>query len=133
MTALRLFLHVSSGAAWVFAGAALLWLSINGEAPRRTADALGSVASVALSIVVATGIWNVMANEDAGAAGEHADLLGLKLLAALLSFSAGWLHRRSEAHRIRVASAGVLVGAGLVALYLGVALDAMESVTGGHP
>lgn len=54
MTAVRLFLHASSGAAWVIAGAALLWLSIHRNAPRRAADAWASVASVALVIALAT-------------------------------------------------------------------------------
>lgn len=131
MTAVRLFLHASSGVAWVIAGAALLGLSIHRNAPRRAADAWASVASVALVIVLATGLWNSMATEGSAVSDEHDGQLGLKLLAALVSFSAGWLHRRSTSRGVQVVSAAVLVGAGLVALYLGVALDAVDSATDG--
>lgn len=131
MTAVRVFLHASSGAAWIVAGTALLWLSIHRNAPWRAADAWASVASVALVIVLATGLWNIMATEGSVVTDEHDGLLGLKLLAALVSFSAAWVHRRSTSRGLRVASAAVLVGAGLVALYLGVALDAADSAADG--
>lgn len=133
MTTLRLFLHVTSGAAWVFAGAGLLWVSRR-EALRPAGDALASVASAALVVVLATGIWNVMAAGDADTGAEHDAVLAAKLLAALVSFSAGWLHNRSDSMPARTASAAVLVAAGLVALYLGMALDAAASlVTGSDP
>lgn len=72
-----------------------------------------------------------MATQGSAVTDEHDGQLGLKLLAVLVSFSAGWLHRRSTCRRVRVLSAAVLVGAGLVARYLGVALDAVDSATDG--
>jgi hypothetical protein len=131
VTALRLFLHVTGGAAWIFAGVGLLWVSRRGDAFRPVGDALASVASVALVTVLATGIRSAMASGYVD--GENSALLAVKLLAALVSFSAGWLHHRSDSQSARAAWAGTLVVAGLVALYLGVALDALQSpVTGSH-
>lgn len=132
MTTLRLFLHVTSGTIWVFAAAGLLWVNLNrGDALRPAGDALASVASVALATVLATGIWSVMASGGTLGGGEHSALLTVKLLAALVSFSASWMFNGSDSPRARTMWGATVVGTGLVALYLGVALDAAESVVTG--
>lgn len=132
MTTLRIFLHVTSGATWVFAGAGLLWLTVTGDPARRVADVLASVASAALTVVVATGIWSILATGSADRSDQQYTLLGVKLLAAVVSFSASWLHHGAESHRTRMLWAASLVTAGLIALYLGVALDVAESTVEGH-
>lgn len=123
---LRLFLHVTAATIWVGGQIVLAALlptlrALSPEAPRVVAGAFQRVAWPAYGVLVATGIWNVVAVRSE-LHGSHLVILNVKLVVVVLSGLAAWLHTRAQS------TAGkALLGSGtglfaLLALLLGLQL-----------
>lgn len=121
---LRLFLHVTAATVWV--GGQLVLAALvpalrpSAGAPRAAARAFGRVAWPAFGVLVATGVWNVLAEGDRGPA--YRTTLVVKLAVVAASGLTAFLHGRTRT-RTGLAVFGALTGlTALAALFLGVLL-----------
>jgi putative copper export protein len=125
LEALRLFLHVLAATVWVGGQITLAALvpalrTAGREAPKAAANAFNQVAWPAFGILVLTGIWNVIAEEDRGSAYQHT--LWLKYLLVLVSGLSAYLHSRAGSRRA-MAAFGALTGVAAIAtLFVGILL-----------
>jgi putative copper export protein len=119
----RLFLHVLAATIWVGGQITLAALvpALRGTAEGVTAvaaRAYNRIAWPAFGVLVLTGIWNVIALGDQGAAFEHT--LMLKYVLVLASGVTAYLHQRATTPR-GLAVYGALTGlSALGALFVGV-------------
>jgi putative copper export protein len=119
----RLFLHVLAATIWVGGQITLAALvpALRGTAEGVTAvaaRAYNRIAWPAFGVLVLTGIWNVIALGDQGAAFEHT--LMLKYVLVLVSGVTAYLHQRATTPR-GLAVYGALTGlSALGALFVGV-------------
>jgi putative copper export protein len=122
----RLFLHVLAATVWVGGQLTLAALvpALRGagrEVPGVAARRFNAVAWPAFGVLVLTGLWNVIAERDK-VSGSYQTTLVVKLVVALLSGAAAYLHTRARSPR-GLAVWGALSGlAALAALFLGVLL-----------
>jgi putative copper export protein len=122
----RLFLHVLAAAVWVGGQLTLAALvpalrAAGREVPRVAARRFNAVAWPAFGVLVATGIWNIVAERDKIGGSYRATLI-VKLVVVLASGAAAVLHTRSRTPR-GLALWGALSGlTALAALFLGVLL-----------
>jgi putative copper export protein len=121
----RLFLHVLAATIWVGGQLVLAALvpalrAAGPEVPRTAARAFNRVAWPAFAVLVATGIWNIAALGDQGAA--YQATLAVKLTVVAASGGTAFLHARATGRR-SMAVFGALTGlTALAALLLGVVL-----------
>jgi putative copper export protein len=121
----RLFLHVTAATVWVGGQIVLAALvpALRSAAPGAAgaaARAFGRVAWPAFGVLVASGVWNVLAEGDRGAA--YRTTLLVKLVVVAASGLTAWLHARARGRRA-LAVFGALTGlTALAALFLGVLL-----------
>jgi putative copper export protein len=119
----RLFLHVLAATVWVGGQLTLAALvpALRGTAEGVTqvaARAFNRVAWPAFGVLVVTGVWNVVAVDDDGAAFQHT--LMLKYALVLVSGLTAFLHQRATSTR-GLAVFGSLTGLSAVgALFVGV-------------
>lgn len=120
---IRLFLHVLAATVWVGGQVTLAALvpalrAAGAEVPRAAANAFNRVAWPAFGVLVATGVWNVIAESDRGAAFRHTLLLKYALVIA----SGGTAYAHAQAGtRTGLAVYGALTGVtALGALFVGV-------------
>lgn len=125
LDALRLFLHVVAATVWVGGQLVLAALvpalrRVSAEAPRAAARAFDRVAWPAFGVLVVTGVWNVVALGDRGAAYRTTLIVKLVLVAA--SGITAFLHARATS-RSALAVFGTLTGVtALGALFVGIVL-----------
>src|SRR5512133_558526 len=99
---LRLFLHVLAATIWVGGQLTLAALvpalrSAGAEVPKAAARAFNRVAWPAFGVLVLTGIWNVVAENDDSAA--YQSTLMVKYTLVLLSGVTALLHARATSKR----------------------------------
>jgi putative copper export protein len=122
---IRLFLHVLAATIWVGGQLTLAALvpvlrRVAPESTRPVAQQFRKVAWPAFAVLVATGIWNMVAEGDKSS--DHAAVLGTKMVFVILSGLGAYLHQRSTTPKwLAIWGAVGTVGA-LVALLLGVVL-----------
>ncbi len=122
---IRLFLHVLAASVWAGGQITLAVLvpvlrSRGAEIPRAAARRFNAAAWPAFAVLVATGIWNVLAQPKM--ADPWRTTLIVKIAAVLVSGVAAALHARSRS-AAGLAVFGALAGIGaLGALFLGVML-----------
>lgn len=122
----RLFLHVLAATVWVGGQLTLAALvpvlrGLGSPAPKVAARRFNQVAWPAFGILVATGIWNVIAESDKVTGGYRATLI-VKLAMVALSGLTAFLHARART-RAGLAIFGALTGiTALAALFFGVLL-----------
>jgi hypothetical protein len=120
---IRLFLHVLAATVWVGGQLTLAALvpalrAAGAEVPKAAANAFNRVAWPAFGVLLLTGIWNVLAEDDKGAAFDHTLVLKYVLVAA--SGVTAYLHAHASS-RTAVAAYGALTGlTALGALFVGV-------------
>jgi putative copper export protein len=125
--AIRLTLHVLAAAVWVggqvtVAGLLPTVRMLGGEAPRAVARAFGRLQWPAYIVLLATGIWNVLAVDPGTAAGAWDAVLGVKIAVVLLAGAGALWHERARTRRGLALWGAVASLASLGALVLGVLL-----------
>jgi putative copper export protein len=126
--AVRLSLHVLAATVWVGGQLVLAALvptlrAVGADLPRVAARRFNQVAWPAFGVLVATGIWNIVAVEraDDPTSGYHA-VLYVKVAVVALSGATAYLHARART-TAGLAIFGALTGASaLAALVLGIVL-----------
>jgi putative copper export protein len=122
----RLFLHVLAATVWVGGQLTLAFLvpplrRLGAELPRAAARAFNRVAWPAYAILLATGVWNVVAVRGQ-LHGGYEVTLSVKLGVVAISGLTAWLHARAKSPAA-LAVFGALTGlSALAALFLGVML-----------
>ena len=123
---IRLFLHVTAATVWVGGQLTLAALvpvlrRVDRSAPRVAARQFNRVAWIAFAVLIATGVWNIVA-QRAQIAGRYETTLIVKLVVVLLSGVAALLHARAR-RPVGLAVFGALTGlTALAALFLGILL-----------
>ena len=126
LDALRLFLHVLAATVWVGGQLTLAALvpalrAAGADIPRLAARRFNVVAWPAFGILIATGVWNVIAERD-HVHGRYETTLIVKLVLVAVSGLSAWLHTRSRS-TVGLAIFGALTAASaLAALLLGIVL-----------
>lgn len=122
----RLFLHVLAAAVWVGGQITLAALvpalrAAGAEVPRTAARRFNQVAWPAFAVLVATGVWNVIAESDK-ISGSYQTTLMVKLVLVVVSGATAFLHTRARS-AAGLAVFGALTGlSALAALFVGVLL-----------
>ena len=123
---IRLFLHVLAATIWVGGQLTLAGLvpglrAISPDAPRTVARRFNSIAWPAYGVLVATGIWNILALKPDWSS-EYGTTLIVKLAVVGVSGVTAFLHARAKT-KPALAVFGALTGvSALAALFLGVLL-----------
>lgn len=125
-TTVRLFLHVLGATVWVGGQLTLAGLvpglrRVSPDAPRRVARRFNVIAWVAFAVLVATGIWNILAIRPDWSSSYGTTLI-VKLVVVAASGLTAALHARARS-AAPLAIFGALSGlTALAALFLGVLL-----------
>jgi putative copper export protein len=124
--AIRLSLHVLAASVWVggqitVAGLVPTARRLGQDAPRRLARAFSRLSWPAYAVLLATGVWNVVA-VHAGQPHAWNVVLGVKIAVVLLAGLAAWLHGRAGSPATLAVWGAVTSLASLAALVLGVFL-----------
>lgn len=121
----RLFLHVLAATIWV-GGQLVLGAAVpalrrqDAEAPGVVARSYAAIAWPAFAVLIATGVWNIVAVGHQPASWQHA--LQLKLAFVAISGVGAFIHQRANS-KLWLALGGAMAGLGaLVALLYGVRL-----------
>ena len=123
---IRLFLHVLAATIWVGGQLTLAALvpalrAAGADIPRVAARRFNQVAWPAFAVLVATGIWNIVA-ERGKITGSYETTLVVKLIVVTISGVTAALHARARSTPA-LAVFGALTGlSALAALFLGVLL-----------
>jgi putative copper export protein len=123
---IRLFLHVLAATVWVGGQLTLAALvptlrRLGSELPKAAARAFNRVAWPAFAVLVATGVWNVVAERDK-VTGSYRTTLIVKLCVVAVSGLTAWLHAVSHG-KVGLAVFGALTAlSALTALFLGILL-----------
>jgi len=124
--AIRLFLHVLGATIWI--GGQLTLAALvpvlrrhGGELAKAAARQFNTIAWPAFGLLVATGIWNVVAEQDE-VTGRYRTTLMIKLVVVIISGVTAFLHARSRT-KAGLAVFGALTAlSAIFALLLGVLL-----------
>lgn len=128
-TTVRLFLHVLAATVWVGGQLTLAGLvpglrALGDDAPRTVARRFNRIAWPAFAVLVATGIWNVVAVDVGDTSIEYQITLFVKLVIVAASGISAAAHIGAQS-RQALAFWGALSGiTALAALFLGVMLAA---------
>ena len=123
----RLFLHVLAATVWVggqltLAGLVPVVRKLGPEATRAVARQFDRIAWPAFAVLVATGIWNLLAVDLADTSTEYQVTVGVKLVFVGLTGGGAAAHRAATSKTV-LAVGGAAAGLGaLGALFLGVLL-----------
>jgi putative copper export protein len=123
---IRLFLHVTAATVWVGGQITLAALvpalrAAGAEVPKAAANAFNRVAWPAFGVLIATGIWNVIAENDKNH-GSYAHTLTLKYVLVALSGLTAWMHARATS-KAQMAAFGALTGlTALGSVFVGIML-----------
>jgi putative copper export protein len=122
----RLFIHVTAATIWVGGQLTLAGLvpglrKLSPDAPSAVARRFNQIAWPAFAVLVATGIWNVLAVSPAWDS-AYGKTLGVKIVVVAVAGTTAFLHTITRSRR-GLAIFGALSGlAALTALFLGVQL-----------
>lgn len=126
LDAIRLFLHVTAATVWVggqivLAGLVPVLRAMGPDAPRAAARRFGVIAWPAFGLLVATGVWNVIAERD-NLHGRYATTLTVKLVLVVLSGLAALVHTRTRSRRVLAVSGALAATSAVAAVLFGVLL-----------
>lgn len=99
----RLSLHVFAAAIWIGGQATVAGLvptarRLGGDAPRQLARAFSRLSWPAYFVLLATGVWNVVA-VDSGQPTSWQVVLGVKIGVVVAAGASAWLHGRARSRR----------------------------------
>ena len=126
LDALRLFLHVLAATVWVGGQLTLAALvpalrAAGADIPRVAARRFNVVAWPAFGVLIATGVWNIVAERDQ-VHGRYETTLIVKLVLVAVSGLSAWLHTRSRSTAGLAVFGALTAASALAALLLGVVL-----------
>ena len=127
---IRLTLHVLAATVWVggqfvLGGLVRPLRELSLEGPRVAARYFNRLAWPAFAVLVATGVWNLVAVHVADASAAYLVTVMVKLLVVAASGIGAFVHTQAAGNRLALALGGSLAGlGGIVALFLGVLLHA---------
>lgn len=127
VTAVRLSLHVLAAAVWVGGQITLGGLlptvrRLGEDAPKKVAQAFGRLQWPAYLVLLATGVWNVVADDPSKAGSTWKAVLFVKIGVVIVAGLAAYIHQNSRS-KAGLAIGGTVAGvASLAALVLGVVL-----------
>jgi putative copper export protein len=127
---IRLTLHVLAATVWVggqfvLGGLVRPLRELSPEGPRVAARYFNRIAWPAFAVLVATGVWNLVAVNVADASTAYLVTVMVKLLVVAASGIGAFVHTQAGGNRLALALGGSLAGlGGIVALFLGVLLQA---------
>jgi len=124
---IRVFLHVAAATVWVGGQFTLAGLvpglrAVAPEAPRAAARRFGRIAWPAYLVLIATGIWSVVAIPDLDATSAYGVTLMVKVVVVVVSGLAAFLHAVSRSRTGLALWGAVSACSAVVALFLGVLL-----------
>jgi putative copper export protein len=124
---IRLFLHVAAATVWVGGQLTLAGLvpglrAVAPDAPRAAARRFNRIAWPAFLVLVATGIWSVVAIPDLDPTSAYGVTLMVKVVVVVVSGVAAFLHSASRFRTGLAVWGAVSALAAVVALFLGVLL-----------
>jgi putative copper export protein len=122
----RLSLHVLAASVWVggqitVAGLVPTARQLGQDAPRRIARAFSRLSWPAYALLLATGVWNVVA-VHAGQPHVWNVVLAVKITVVLLAGLSAWLHGRARSRTALAVWGAVTSVSSLAALVMGVFL-----------
>jgi putative copper export protein len=122
----RMFVHVLAATVWVGGQLTLAALvpalrRLGSEVPRAAARRFNQVAWPAFAVLVATGVWNIIAEQDK-ITGEYEVTLVVKLVTVAISGLTAALHVRARTTTGLAAFGALTAISALAALFLGVML-----------
>ena len=123
---LRLFLHVLAATVWVGGQLTLAALvpalrAAGADIPGLAARRFNVVAWPAFGVLIATGVWNVIAERD-NVHGRYETTLIVKLVLVAISGLSAWLHTRSRTTAGLAVFGSITALSALAALLLGIVL-----------
>jgi putative copper export protein len=123
---IRLFLHVLAATIWVGGQLTLAALvpalrGFGGDITKTAARRFTLVAWPAFAVLVATGVWNMVAERD-HIHGRYQTTLTVKLCLVLVSGVAAALHARSRSRTRLAVFGGLSALSALAAMFLGILL-----------
>ena len=127
VTTIRLFLHVLAATVWVggqftLAGLVPVVRTLGPDATRTVARRFDRIAWPAFAVLVATGVWNLLAIDVGHTTTAYQVTLALKLVLVAVSGLGAAAHRATKTKAVlAIGGAAAAVGA-LGALFLGVLL-----------
>jgi putative copper export protein len=127
---IRLFIHVVAATVWVggqlvLAGLVRPLRALSPDAPRIAARHFNRIAWPAFFVLVASGIWNLVAIHVVDTSPAYQVTLMLKIAIVAASGMGAFVHTQANGNKAALAIGGALAGVGaLVALFLGVLLHA---------
>jgi putative copper export protein len=124
----RLFLHVLAATVWVGGQITLAGLvpglrNLSPDAPRTVARRFSLIAWPAFAVLVATGVWNVLAVKPDWTS-AYGTTLSVKLAVVAVSALSALVHARSRSRRALAVFGTVSGASALAALFFGVLLVA---------
>ena len=128
---LRLFLHILAATIWVGGQLTLAALvpvlrRAAPDSPKLAARQFNNVAWPAYVVLLVTGFWNVIAEDDHLDDAAYNSTLGVKMTLVLLSGVTAFLHSRAKTKRGLAVNGALTAVTALGALFFGVVLS------GGH-
>ncbi|MFL6113293.1 MAG: hypothetical protein ACJ786_18320 [Catenulispora sp.] len=123
---IRLFLHVLAATIWVGGQVTVAALvpalrAVGAGAPKAAANAYNRIAWPAFAVLLATGVWNVIAEHDKDHGSYHTTLI-VKYVVAAASGLTAYLHMRAGS-KTAMAVFGALTGVtALGAVFVGIML-----------
>jgi len=127
VSTVRVSLHILAATIWVggqftIAGLVGPAKSLGADAPKKLARAFSKIEWPAFAVLIATGIWNVLADDPAKATSAWRYVMMTEVAIALLAGLSAYLHQIAK-NRRRLALFGALSGIfSLTAVILGVLL-----------
>jgi putative copper export protein len=123
----RLSLHVLGAAVWVggqitLAGLVPAVRPAGPDALTAVARRFAELAWPAFAVLVATGVWNVLAMDPSKQTSAWRVVLSVKIAAVVVAGAATWLHQRASTRRAVAAFGALSALSAMAALVLGVAL-----------
>jgi putative copper export protein len=122
----RVFLHVTAATVWVGGQLTLAGLvpglrNVSPDAPRLVARRFNRIAWVAFAVLVATGIWNILAIDPTWSS-EYGVTLTVKLVVVVVSGTAAFLHSIARSKTGLAVFGALSAISALAAVFLGVML-----------
>lgn len=124
---IRTMLHLIGVCVWLGGQIVMLGLlpalrRLGGDAPKQAAAAYGRVAWPAFGLLVATGIWNILAIDLGDVSTGYNAGFGIKMILVVITGGAAAVHQSTSRPAMRGATGALGFVATIGALVLGVAM-----------